>query len=100
MKFFSLLALAFTTFTAHAAAPIDTNGCVAWKHKASLYMNWRQQGIPLAEAIKDTSGNRSSGLLLRAYNQPRREDFTAQFAAAKQFSEAIFRECQDQAGSP
>jgi len=100
MKQFSILAFAFSICTAHAAAPEDSSDCEAWKHKASLYMNWRQQGVPLTEAIKDTAGNRSRGLLLRAYNEPQQKDFAAQYAATEQFSESIFRECQTQAGSP
>jgi hypothetical protein len=100
MKSFFLLAMAFGVYTAHAAAPTDANDCEAWKNKASLYMNWRQQGVPITEAIKDTAGNRSRGLLLRAYNEPQQQDFAAQFAAAETFSETIFRECQTQATPP
>ena len=99
MKSLSILALVFGISSTHAATPTDTNDCDAWKHKASLYMNWRQQGIPLAEAIKDTAGNRSRGLLLRAYNEPQQQDFTKQFAATEAFSEVIFHECEAQTSS-
>jgi hypothetical protein len=100
MKSFPILALVFAISSTQAATPTGSNDCTAWKHKASLYMNWRQQGVPLAEAIKDTTGNRSRGLLLRAYNEPQQQDFATQFAATEAFSDAIFRECEAEASSP
>lgn len=87
-----LLTIFFLTFsvTGHAARDLDCDG---WKNKASQYMSWRQQGIPISEAVKDTPGNLSRGLLLRAYAEPIEGDYEAQFFAAQQFSETVHEEC-------
>lgn len=95
MKQLLLLAFALNLNTVHAASPAPDD-CETWKSKASLYMSWRQQGIPLAEAVKDTSGNRSRGLLLRAYNEPQQSAFDSQYAAIQTFGETIYAECQGQ----
>lgn len=93
MKPLLLLALALSLSTAQAASPANDD-CEIWKNKASLYMSWRQQGISLTEAVKDTNGNRSRGLLLRAYNEPQQSAFDAQYAAIQQFSDTIYQECR------
>lgn len=90
MRFLLMLFLLFFSAASYAAQALDCDG---WKNKASQFMSWRQQGIPISEAVKDTPGNLSRGLLLRAYAEPIEDDYEAQFFAAQQFSEAVFEEC-------
>lgn len=91
MKMLSLLCLLLTSGAIHA---VTIESCDSWKSKASQFMEWRQQGIPISQAVKDTSGNVSRGLLLRAYTEPRAEDYKAQFFAVNKFSQQVFEECQ------
>lgn len=100
MKQVVLLGLLLNLGSAHAIEATEADDCEAWKNKASLYMNWRQQGVSLAEAVKDTNGNRSRGLLLRAYNEPQQQGFDAQYTAIQTFSNTVFQECQTAAESP
>lgn len=76
-----------------SAYAVQVENCEGWKQKASLYMNWRQQGIPIAEAVKETAGNISRGLLLRAYGEPQEQGYEAQYRAADLFGEKIYQEC-------
>ncbi len=72
---------------------LPEENCDFWQQKANLYMNWRQQEIPISEAIKDTAGNRSRGLLLRAYNEPVATELEAKYQKVKQFAEQVHTEC-------
>lgn len=56
-------------------------------------MNWRQQDIPITEAVKDTNGNISRGLLLRAYNEPVASGFEEKYAKVELFTQQIHQEC-------
>jgi hypothetical protein len=91
MRYLLMLILVSFSAGAHAAQPLDCDG---WKNKASQFMSWRQQGMPISEAVKDTPGNLSRGLLLRAYAEPIADDYESQFFAAKQFSETVYEECR------
>jgi hypothetical protein len=78
-----------------AALQADTiDECELWRSKASQYMNWRQEEFPISKAVKETTGNRSTGLLLRAYNQPVMEGFMAKAEAVQHFASEIYAECQ------
>lgn len=90
MKALFVASFALASMSAHA---FQIEDCEGWKHKASLFMNWRQQGIPISEAVKETSGNISRGLLLRAYGEPVAVDFEAQYSAIDEFSQTIYSEC-------
>lgn len=91
MRIISLISLFFASAATHA---VTVESCDSWKSKAGQFMEWRQQGIPISQAVKDTSGNVSRGLLLRAYTEPRAEDYKAQFFAVNKFSQQVFEECQ------
>jgi hypothetical protein len=88
-----LLALELNLSTALKASPANDD-CQTWKNKASHYMGGRQQGIALAEAVKDTNGNRSRGLLLRADNESQPSVFDAQYVAIQRFSDTIYQKCR------
>lgn len=90
MRILSLISLFFVSATAQA---VSVESCDSWKSKAGQFMEWRQQGIPISQAVKDTSGNVSRGLLLRAYAEPKAEDYEAQFFAVQDFSEKVYDEC-------
>ncbi|MTI63516.1 hypothetical protein [Methylophaga sp.] len=90
MKLVSLITVLLLASSAQAR---DIEECEGWKEKANLFMNWRQQGVPVAEAVKETAGNISRGLLLRAYATPRETDFQMQYRIIDEFSEQIYQEC-------
>lgn len=90
MKLVSLIAGLLLACSVQAA---NIEECEGWKEKANLFMNWRQQGVPIADAVKDTAGNISRGLLLRAYAEPRKTDFQAQYQAIDEFSQQVYQEC-------
>jgi hypothetical protein len=98
MKLVSLITALLLASSAQAA---DIEECEGWKEKANLFMNWRQQGVPIADAVKDTAGNISRGLLLRAYAEPRETDFQAQYQVIDAFSQQVYQEClAEQSESP
>ena len=97
MKAFYLVSFLLVSSVVHAAPGED---CEGWKHKASLFMNWRQQGVPISEAVKDTSGNISRGLLLRAYGEPVVQGYEAQYAVIDDFSQKIYSECLSEQHEP
>jgi hypothetical protein len=90
MKLLTLMAVFLLASPLQAA---EIGECEGWKEKANLFMNWRQQGVPIADAVKDTAGNISRGLLLRAYAEPRVTDFQQQYQVIDDFSEQVYQEC-------
>lgn len=90
MKWLSLMTFLLLASPLQAA---EIEACEGWKEKANLFMNWRQQGVPIADAVKDTAGNISRGLLLRAYAEPRVTDFQEQYQIINEFSEKVYQEC-------
>lgn len=91
MRMLSIIAVLLASGTVEA---VTVESCDGWKSKAAQFMEWRQQGIPISQAVKNTSGNVSRGLLLRAYAEPQAKDYEAQFFAVKNFSQQVFEECQ------
>jgi len=91
MKLLSLVCLLLSSGVVHA---VTVESCESWKSKSAQFMEWRQQGMPISQAVKNTSGNVSRGLLLRAYAEPLAKDYEAQFFAVKNFSQQVFEECQ------
>ncbi len=90
MKLLSFVTVLLLALPLQAA---DLEECEGWKQKANLFMNWRQQGVPIADAVKETAGNISRGLLLRAYAEPRVTDFQEQYQVIDKFSEQVYQEC-------
>ncbi|WP_438971495.1 hypothetical protein [Methylophaga sp.] len=90
MKSFILLSFLLASTSAMA---IPVQDCDFWKQKANLFMNWRQQEIPISDAVKDTSGNVSRGLLLRAYGEPIEESLADKYGKIESFTEKIHQEC-------
>ncbi len=88
-----LLSLMFFLLLALPLQAAEVEECEGWKQKANLFMNWRQQGVPIADAVKETAGNISRGLLLRAYAEPRVTDFQQQYQVIDDFSEQVYQEC-------
>lgn len=76
-----------------SAQAFEIESCDMWKQKANTFMSWRQQGLPIAEAVQETAGNISRGLLLRAYAEPRKEGLEAQYEEIDRFSQQVYREC-------
>jgi hypothetical protein len=70
--------------------------CEMWQQKANSFMTWRQQGLPIADAVKETAGNISRGLLLQAYAEPKEEGLQAQYDAIEAFSRKIYQQCLDE----
>jgi hypothetical protein len=71
----------------------QNNECNIWKVKAQNYMKLRQENVPLAQAMKSLSGNRSRGLFLQAYQQPIVDGMEAKSEAINSFAETIYSEC-------
>jgi len=80
-------------FLSSAAVALSSQDCDFWKEKANLFMNWRQQEISITDAVKDTTGNISRGLLLRAYNEPVETGFEEKYATIEKFTQQIYQEC-------
>lgn len=80
-------------FLSSAAMALPAQDCEFWKEKANLFMNWRQQDIPITDAVKDTNGNISRGLLLRAYAEPVVSGFEEKYAEIERFTQQIYQEC-------
>lgn len=90
MKFIVVLSLLLLTPTAWA---IEQDSCEVWQQKANTFMAIRQQGTPITQAIRETAGNKSRGLMLQAYSEPVADGFEAQFYAIKAFSQKIYDQC-------
>ncbi|HET8808385.1 MAG TPA: hypothetical protein VFM76_08400 [Methylophaga sp.] len=90
MKALLMLTFILSVPAVHA---IEADSCEVWQQKANSFMTWRQQGISIAEAMKETAGNQSRGLLLRAYAEPIEKGLEAQYQVIGDFSQAIFDEC-------
>ena len=78
------------TFPAFASSEDD---CDQWQIKADHFMNLRQEGIPITQAMKNIYGNQTKGLLLRAYSRPIENSFSAKTAAVESFKKMISDEC-------
>lgn len=72
---------------------IEAESCEVWQQKANSFMTWRQQGLSIAEAMQETSGNQSRGLLLRAYAEPVENGLEAQYKVIGDFSQTVYEEC-------
>lgn len=90
MKALLMLSFMFALPTAHA---IEADSCEVWQQKANSFMTWRQQGTSIAEAMQETAGNQSRGLLLRAYAEPVEQGLEAQYQVISDFSQTVFDEC-------
>jgi len=90
MKKYAFLSLLLVSTTPYA---FEVESCEAWQAKAATYMTWRQQGTPIAEAVGQTLGNRSRGLLLQAYQAPVESDFRVQYEVIENFSKGIYDDC-------
>lgn len=88
----ALLILSFM-LSVPAVQAIEADSCEVWEQKANSFMTWRQQGMPIVDAMKDTAGNQSRGLLLRAYDKPIEKGLEAQYQVIGDFSQAVFDEC-------
>ena len=91
MKALFLLGFMLSVPTAHA---IEAESCEVWEQKANSFMTWRQQGLSIAEAMQETAGNQSRGLLLRAYAEPVEQGLEAQYKVIGDFSQTVFDECE------
>lgn len=91
MKALLMLSLMFVLPTAHA---IEAESCEVWQQKANTFMTYRQQGLPIAQAMQEAAGNKTRGLLLRAYAEPVENGLEAQYEVIGSFSETVFNECQ------
>lgn len=81
-------------------AAFEIQDCDMWQQKANTFMTWRQQGLPIADAVKETAGNISRGLLLRAYAEPRKQGLEAQYKEIDRFSQQIHDECTAEQSAP
>ncbi len=88
----ALLILSFI-LSVPVAQAIDADSCEVWQQKANSFMTWRQQGTSIAEAMQETAGNQSRGLLLRAYAEPVEQGLEAQYQVIGDFSQTVFDEC-------
>lgn len=88
----ALLILSFI-FSVPAVQAIEAESCEVWQQKANSFMTWRQQGLPIAEAVQETAGNQSRGLLLRAYAVPVEQGLEAQYQVIGDFSQTVYDEC-------
>lgn len=91
MKAVFVLSFMLSVPTAHA---IEAESCEVWEQKANSFMTWRQQGLSIAEAMQETAGNQSRGLLLRAYAEPVEQGLEAQYKVIGDFSQTVFDECE------
>ncbi|MDT8311726.1 MAG: hypothetical protein RQ732_09805 [Methylophaga sp.] len=89
----ALLLLSFI-FSVPAVQAIEAESCEVWQQKANSFMTWRQQGLPIAEAVKETAGNQSRGLLLRAYAETVEQGLEAQYQVIGEFSQMVYDECE------
>jgi len=86
--------LSFICITATLPAFANSeDDCAQWQIKADHFMNLRQEGIPITQAMKNIYGNQTKGLLLRAYSRPIEDNFSAKTAAVESFKEMISDEC-------
>lgn len=92
MKAF-LLILSFV-LSVPAVYAIEAESCEVWQQKANSFMTWRQQGLSIAEAMQETAGNKSRGLLLSAYAEPIEQGLEAQYRVIGNFSQKVFDECK------
>ncbi len=90
MKALLILTFMLSVPAVHA---IEAESCEVWQQKANSFMTWRQQGTSIAEAMKETAGNQSRGLLLRAYAEPVEKGLEAQYKVIGDFSQTVFDEC-------
>ncbi len=74
---------------------LEVESCEAWGAKARTYASWRLEGVSIAEAMQQTIGNRSRGLLLQAYQLHIPDDFQAQFETISAFADDIYQQCLD-----
>jgi hypothetical protein len=79
--------------SASAAQAFEVENCNYWQEKANTFMTWRQQGTPITQAVKQVEGNRSRGLLLQAYAEPKAEGLEAQYKAIQDFTNKIYSDC-------
>lgn len=96
----ALLAVSFM-LSMPAVQAIEAESCEVWQQKANSFMTWRQQGLSITEAMQETAGNQSRGLLLRAYAEPVEQGLEAQYRVIGDFSQTVYDECasrQPQAG--
>ncbi|MEX1200236.1 MAG: hypothetical protein WEB02_05545 [Methylophaga sp.] len=91
MKALLMLSFMLALPTAYA---IEAESCEVWQQKANTFMTYRQQGLPIAEAMQEAAGNKTRGLLLRAYAEPVEVGLEAQYAVIGTFSQTVFDECQ------
>lgn len=73
---------------------VEVESCEAWSAKARTYAAWRLEGMSIAEAMQQTIGNRSRGLLLQAYQLQIPDDFQAQYEIISAFADGIYEQCQ------
>lgn len=90
-QYMTIFALILTIAPAIAS---EASECEIWKAKADYYMSLRQQGMPIISAVKKVGGNRSRGLLLRAYAVLVVEGSDAKAEAILAFSNEIDDECK------
>lgn len=90
MRIFILTALFLGVSPTQA---FEVENCDYWQEKANAFMTWRQQGTPIAQAVKQVEGNRSRGLLLQAYAEPKAEGLEAQYQAIQDFTNRIYTDC-------
>lgn len=88
-----LLMLSFM-LSVPAVQAIEADSCEVWQQKANSFMTWRQQGTSIAEAMQETAGNQSRGLLLRAYAEPIEQGLEAQYQVIADFSDTVYNECK------
>lgn len=88
----ALLIVSFLLSTTSVQA-IEAESCEVWEQKANSFMTWRQQGLPITEAMQETAGNQSRGLLLRAYGEPVEQGLEAQYQVIGDFSQTVYEEC-------
>ncbi|KKM61964.1 hypothetical protein LCGC14_1526440 [marine sediment metagenome] len=77
----------------YAATPTPDELCDGWANKAKQYMEVRQNGTPIHEAMKMTIGNYSRGLMLRAFDEPVAARAEEKLSIIKTFSGIIKTEC-------
>ena len=86
--------LAFSLIiTANKTMAIEPESCEIWQQKANTFMTYRQQDLPIVEAMQEASGNKTRGLLLRAYQAPVENGLEAKYRVIGEFAQQVFEEC-------
>lgn len=70
--------------------------CEEWSQRGGSFMVVRQMNTPIHEAMKETIGNVTRGLLLTAYQEPVHDTFEQQQEAIYNFRIKIYEDCMAQ----